>query len=190
MSDDLGEEVQARAWWDAWSDTFQSEGGHSVAVAFGPGAPEGDDLGLIGDVAGLDAVELGCGGAQFGIALAEQGANVTGVDISDEQLSYARYLAEERGVEMTFVHESVTEMSLPSRGYDLAFAFQWVEDLQACFEEAHRVLRDGGRLVFSIDHPYYSVSGRKPTASAVGWIRHHAKQLRRFVPLGVIPSPR
>jgi ubiquinone/menaquinone biosynthesis C-methylase UbiE len=36
-----------------------------------------------------------------------------------------------------------------------AFAFQWVEDLEACFKEAHRVLEPGGRLVFSVDHPFY-----------------------------------
>jgi 2-polyprenyl-3-methyl-5-hydroxy-6-metoxy-1,4-benzoquinol methylase len=46
-------------------------------------------LGLLRDVSGTDAVELGCGGAQFGIALAQQRANVTDVDISEEQLGDA-----------------------------------------------------------------------------------------------------
>ncbi|WP_204374447.1 class I SAM-dependent methyltransferase [Halolamina pelagica] len=110
-------------------------------------APEGDDLGLLGDVDGSDAIELGCGGAQFGIALAEQGANVTGVDISAEQLSHARDLAAERGVDMAFVQSSVTDLAdVESGAFDLAFsafAFQWVENLQACFDEAYRVLRPG-----------------------------------------------
>jgi SAM-dependent methyltransferase len=154
-----GEEVQARNWWDAWAETFQREGEHSIAVAFGPGAPEGDDLGLLGDVSGLDTVELGCGGAQFGIALAQQGADVTGVDVSAEQLDYARDLAAEHGVDVEFLHCSVTDLSgIPDDSFDLAFssfAFMWVEDLRACFAEAHRVLRDGGRLVFSVDHPFY-----------------------------------
>ncbi len=153
------EEAQARRWWDAWAETFQEEGGHSIAVAFGPGAPEGDDLGLLGDVDGVDAVELGCGGAQFGIALAQQGANVTGVDVSAEQLAYARDLAAEHGVDVDFRHRSVTDLNgVDDDSFDLAFsafAFMWVEDLQACFAEAHRVLRDGGRLVFSVDHPFY-----------------------------------
>ncbi|MFW5949477.1 MAG: class I SAM-dependent methyltransferase [Halolamina sp.] len=156
---DPDEEAQARRWWDAWAETFQDEGGHSIAVAFGPGAPEGDDLGLIGDVSGVDAVELGCGGAQFGIALAQQGANVTGVDISAAQLDYARDLAAEHGVDVDFHHCSVTDLDgIADGSFDLAFsafAFMWVEDLQACFAEAHRVLRDGGRLVFSVDHPFY-----------------------------------
>ena len=154
-------EQQARAWWDAWSESFQSEGGHSIAIAFGPGAPEGDDLGLLGDVSGTDAIELGCGGAQFGIALAQRGAKVTGVDISEKQLSHARTLAEEHDIDIEFIHNSVTELSDVSDGtFDLAFsafAFQWVENLEACFAEAARVLRDGGRLVFSVDHPYYKI---------------------------------
>ena len=40
---------------------------------------------LIGDIAGKDFVELGCGGAQNSIALAKLGANVTAVDISSNQ---------------------------------------------------------------------------------------------------------
>ncbi|WP_053946807.1 class I SAM-dependent methyltransferase [Halolamina sediminis] len=154
-------EQQARHWWDAWAETFQEAGGHSIAVAFGPGAPEGDDLGLLGDVSGVDAVELGCGGAQFGIALAQQGANVTGVDISAEQLDYAHDLAAEHGVDVDFLHCSVTDLSgVADDSFDLAFsafAFMWVENLQACFAEAHRVLRDGGGLVFSVDHPFYKM---------------------------------
>lgn len=41
-------ERKAREWWNAWSDQFQSEGDVDVAVAFGPGAPPGDDLGPLG----------------------------------------------------------------------------------------------------------------------------------------------
>ncbi|KZN26051.1 methyltransferase [Haladaptatus sp. R4] len=159
MSDNSSDEVQARNWWNAWSEEFQEAGGHSIAVAFGPGAPEGDDLGLLGDVSGQNAIELGCGGGQFGIALAQQGATITGVDISEEQLNYARTLAEEHDVDIEFLHRSVTDLSdIQDNTLDLAFsafAFQWVEDLGACFSETSRVLRDGGRLVFSVDHPYY-----------------------------------
>lgn len=161
MSDDSSDEEQARNWWNAWSEEFQEAGGHSIAVAFGPGAPEGDDLGLLGDVSGQNAIELGCGGGQFGIALAQQGATVTGVDISEEQLDYARTLAEEHDVDIEFLHRSVTDLSgIQDDAFDLAFsafAFQWVDDLGACFREAARVLRDGGRLVFSVDHPYYKI---------------------------------
>lgn len=157
-------ERTARAWWNSWAEEFQEEyggGESSIGIAFGPGAQRDDDLGLLGELGGTKAIELGCGGAQFGIAVSKRGADVTGVDISEEQLAYARALAVEHDEEIEFVESSVTDMStIPSDTYDLAFsafAFQWVEDLRACFDEAHRVLKAGGKLVFSVDHPYYKI---------------------------------
>lgn len=149
---------KAREWWNAWADEFQAEH-DGPSIAFGAGALPGDDLGLLGDPADKKVVELGCGGAQFGVALATRGADVTGVDISSAQLAHARDLAAEHDVDVEFVEASVTDMpSVPDATYDLAvsaWAFQWVDDLAACFAEAARVLVDGGRFVFSVDHPYY-----------------------------------
>ncbi len=160
---DLDEsERTARTWWNEWSDTFQEafDGAETeVAVAFGPGAPVGDDLGMLDPVDGADVIELGCGGGQFGIALAERGADVIGVDLSERQLDHARALASDRDVDVDFVHASVTDLAqIDDDSFDVAvsaFAFQWVADLAATFAEAHRVLRDGGQLVFSVDHPFY-----------------------------------
>ena len=150
---------EAREWWNAWADEFQREVDIDVAVAFGPGAPPGDDLGLLGDVAGERAIELGCGGAQFGLAVAERGANVTGVDISDAQLAHARENADERDADVDLVQGSVTDLDgFDDESFSLAFsafALQWVEDLEAALAEAYRVLEPGGRLVYSVDHPFY-----------------------------------
>jgi len=155
-------ERTARQWWNNWAEYFQEEYGEDdipIGIDFGPGAPAGDDLGLLGDLDGVDAIELGCGGGQFGIAVSKKGADVTGVDLSAEQLAYARDLADAHEQDIEFVEASVTDMPMiPDDRYELAFSaftLQWVEDLQACFEEAHRILKGGGRLVFSVDHPYY-----------------------------------
>jgi SAM-dependent methyltransferase len=152
---------RAREWWNAWADEFQDAAEAEPSVAWGPGSPPGDDLGLLGDLDGTRAIELGCGGGQFGVAVSLRGADVTGVDISEEQLAYARELADEHGEDVEFVEASVTAMPMIDDGaYDLAFcayALQWVEDLEACFDEAYRVLRDGGRFVFSVDHPFYKL---------------------------------
>lgn len=153
-------EQSAKEWWNEWADQFQRKGDIDIGIAWGPGAPPGDELGLLGDVVGLDVVELGCGGAQFGLALADRGADYTGVDISTAQLAHARENAAECGIDATFVESSVTNLPLPDDAFDLAisaFAFQWVDDLAACFREAHRVLRPGGRLIFSVDHPVYKL---------------------------------
>ena len=160
MTDRDGERT-AREWWDAWAEQFQEEyggGDHPVLIDWGPGAPAGDDLGLLGDVAGADVVELGCGGGQFGLALAERGATLTGVDVSREQLRYARATAAGRDVDAWFLQATVTAVPLPADAVDLAvssWAFQWVPDLDAALAEARRLVRPGGRLAFSVDHPFY-----------------------------------
>jgi SAM-dependent methyltransferase len=157
-------EEHARDWWNAWADQFQTEyGGGEIEVGldWGPGAPKDDDLGVLGDLEGTKVIELGCGGAQFGLALAERGADVTGVDISAEQLSHARANADERDADVDLIEASVTDLSMiEDATYDLAvsaFAFQWVANLESCFAEASRILTDGGRLAFSVDHPYYKL---------------------------------
>ncbi len=50
------------------------------------------ELGVLGDVRGRDILELGCGAAQWSIALAKAGANPVGLDISENQLAHARSL--------------------------------------------------------------------------------------------------
>ncbi|MDG5818395.1 class I SAM-dependent methyltransferase [Natronococcus sp. A-GB7] len=153
---------KAKEWWESWSDTFQqafAEAETEVGIAFGPGVPDGDDLGLFGDLDGKRAIELGCGGAQFGLAISKAGAEVTGVDLSENQLAHARDLAVEHDEDIDLVEASVTNMPMvKDASYDLAFsafAFQWVKDIRSCFSEAHRVLKPGGKLVFSVDHPLY-----------------------------------
>src|SRR5262249_35843557 len=53
------------------------------------GVPEAS-LGVLGDVAGKDVIELGCGTGYFGAWLAKLGARVTGVDLTPAQLETAR----------------------------------------------------------------------------------------------------
>lgn len=149
---------EVRAWWDEVAAGFQADIDLPVGVnwlGFGDG-----DLELIGDVAGRDVVELGCGGGQCSVALADRGADVVGVDLSTSQLDYARELAAEHGVEVEFLQGDVTALPLADESVDVAFnawVFQWVPDLSAAAVEAHRVLRPGGRFVFSMPHPLYEV---------------------------------
>ncbi|GAH11994.1 unnamed protein product, partial [marine sediment metagenome] len=61
-------------------------------VHYGPNCPYEKDLNLLGDVQGKKIVELGCGGGQCSIALTKRGAICTGIDLSDEQIKYAKNL--------------------------------------------------------------------------------------------------
>lgn len=148
---------EVKAWWEETAEYFQSEIDMDVGVnwvGFGP------ELNLLEPVDGKAALELGCGGGQCSVALAERGADVTGIDLSAEQLAHAQKLADERGVDISLIEGDLTDLPVADESVDVAFntwVFQWVEDLDACFAEAHRILRPGGRFVFSTPHPFYEI---------------------------------
>ena len=150
--------VDQRMAWNAVSARYQRLHEFSTDdVSYGPWAPPESELQLLGDVAGLRILDLGCGGGQNSIALARQGARVTGVDLSEMQIAHARRLAAAEDVHVDLVLGSLEELAAFDTGAtDIVFSsytFPYVADIARCLEECARVLRPGGRLVFSLDHP-------------------------------------
>ena len=74
----------------------------------------------LGDVAGLDVVELGCGTAYVSAWLARRGARPVGVDVTPAQLATARRCQAEFGLEFPLVEASAEDVPLPSESFDLA----------------------------------------------------------------------
>jgi SAM-dependent methyltransferase len=120
-------------------------------ISWGIWGIDDSDLGVIGDVAGLDVVELGCGTAYFSAWLAKRGARPVGVDITPAQLETARRMMAETGIEFPLVEADAAETGLPAGSFDLALseygASIWVDPYR-WVPEATRLLRPGGRLVF------------------------------------------
>ena len=108
------------------------------------------------DMTGLDAIELGCGTAYVSAWMARRGAKVSAIDNSENQLATARRFADEHGVELTLWHGNAEAVPAPSESFDFAIneygAAIWCEP-RAWLQEAHRLLRPGGRLVFLGNHP-------------------------------------
>jgi SAM-dependent methyltransferase len=109
------------------------------------------EIGVIGDVNGLDVVELGCGTAYFSAWLAKRGARPVGVDPTPAQLATARRMQAETGIEFPLVEAPGEVVPLPDASFDLALseygASLWA-DPEKWVREAARLLRPGGRLVF------------------------------------------
>jgi SAM-dependent methyltransferase len=105
----------------------------------------------LGDVNGLDVVELGCGTAYFSAQLAHRGARPVGVDPTPAQLATARRMMERTGVTFPVVEAPAERVPLPDASFDLAFsefgASLWA-DPKLWVAEAARLLRPRGRLVF------------------------------------------
>jgi len=109
------------------------------------------ELNVLGDVAGLDCVELGCGTAYVSAWLTKRGARAVGVDPTPAQLETARRLMRETGIEFELVQAPGESVPLPDASFDLAHsehgAAAWADPYK-WIPEAARLLRPGGRLVF------------------------------------------
>jgi ubiquinone/menaquinone biosynthesis C-methylase UbiE len=105
----------------------------------------------LGDVAGLDVVELGAGTAYFSAKLARAGARPVAVDPTPAQLDTARAMQAEFGLEFPLVEAVAEDVPLPDESFDLAIseygASIWADPCR-WIPEAARMLRPGGRLVF------------------------------------------
>ena len=115
------------------------------------------DLALLPpDLAGRDAVELGCGAGYVSGWLAMRGARVTGVDISAAQLATADRLAKEHAQDVTFLEANAEATGLPDASFDFAIseygAAIWCRP-ELWLREAWRLLRPGGKLTFLGNHP-------------------------------------
>jgi len=115
-----------------------------------------DEVRALGDVTGLDALELGCGACQFGIKVAMRGARVVGLDFSENQLHRGRDNMEEVGVRLPLVRASAEELPFADASFDLVFCDHGATsftDPHVTIPEAARVLRAGGMLVFDMATP-------------------------------------
>ena len=114
------------------------------------GIPE-RELGVLGDVVGLDVVELGCGTAFVSAWLARLGARPVGVDLTPAQLDTARRCQELFGLSFPLIEADAANVPLPDASFDLVVseygASVWC-DPERWIPEAARLLRPGGRLVF------------------------------------------
>ena len=151
--------------WDKLSSYYQSAQKISVEnYHYNSHGPGDNELGIIGDVQGLDILEVGCGGGQNAIVLAKQGAkSVTGIDQSGNQLKFARQLAKSQGVQVTFLKSDMEDMSaITDSSVDLvvsSHAMNYASDIDRVFSECSRVLRPNGRIVTCMNHPTWIVLG-------------------------------
>lgn len=159
---DAAESARAsRAWWDRQAPGYYVEHGEFLGDADFLWGPEGlreSTVGLLGDVRGRDVLEIGCGGAQCARWLATQGARAIATDVSAGQLSTARRLNRETGVDVPLVQADAQRLPFAAESFDVVCAaygaVPFVADSARLMREAARVLRPGGRWVFSTTHPF------------------------------------
>ena len=156
MSDARATEIALnRALWAVMNERFTDAAAEDMwtrpEAVWGLFAVPERELGVLGDVAGLDVAELACGTAYFSAWLARAGATPVAVDLSGEQLATARRLQRTHGPVFGLVQGDAERVPLAGGSVDLVVsehgAAAWC-DPERWLPEAARLLRPGGRLVF------------------------------------------
>jgi SAM-dependent methyltransferase len=148
--------------WNAVTPAHNSHKQDQAAFLRGGGStlfPE--EIELLGDLGGKRLVHLQCNCGQDTLSLAQRGAVVTGVDISDEAIGVARQLSSDTGVPGTFVRSDVYDWFETARAagerFDVVFASYgalcWLSDIDTWARGVASVLAPGGRLVVVEFHP-------------------------------------
>ena len=120
-------------------------------------------LEMLPDVNGKHGLDIGCGEGHNTRLLAEQGAQITAVDIARVFLYHARQSKVKKPLDIHYAVASAVELPFNDAQFDFATAFMSLMDIpetDQVIHEAHRVLKTGGFLQFSITHPCYDTPHR------------------------------
>lgn len=142
----------AKAAYDEMADTYEEDvktNAYNAELEF-PATSS-----LVPNVDGKRILDAGCGTGFYTKWLVEQGADVLGIDVSDEMLSHAvdqvsgsaEFTQADLGEPLDFAAAEWFD------GIVSALALSYVKDWDQVFSEFNRILTSGGFLVFSTGHP-------------------------------------
>lgn len=153
-----------RSWWDAEAGEYHAEHGDFLGADVPGGdfiwCPEGlreADAHLLGGLPGRMVVEVGCGSAPCSRWLTGQGAHAVGVDLSRQMLAHGLDAMRLDDAPTPLVQAGAEHLPFANQSFDIACsafgAIPFVADSARVMAEVFRVLKPGGRWVFSVNHP-------------------------------------
>ncbi|ASR35707.1 methyltransferase [Prauserella marina] len=120
---------------------------------------------LAGDVSGRRILDAGCGSGPLFAALRDRGGIVTGIDSSAGMLALARReLGEEADLRVADLGDPLPFGDGEFDDVVSSLVLHYLEDWGPTLAELRRVLRSGGRLIASVQHPFvdYAIQDPRP----------------------------
>lgn len=146
----------SRSWWNENAHDYVAERGEFLGARDLCWCPEGlreSEASLLGDVARKRILEVGAGAAQGASWLLDQGADVVATDISETMLRHAS--ASPSAVPR--IAADARHLPFADGSFDTVFTaygvIPFLSDVAQVHREVYRVLKHGGRWVFSTTHP-------------------------------------
>ena len=159
---------RTRASYASWASSYDSDPNPQTALEFGP------VLDALGAKVGERLLDAACGTGRYTARLYDQGVDVTGCDFSPEMLAIARE-------KLPHVELVEADLNQPLPFADASFeavlcgqALKHLPDLTGAMREFARVLRPGGRFVFSVTHPDMDWTGYDMKPVDIYVMREHA----------------
>jgi malonyl-CoA O-methyltransferase len=152
MSDEL---KAVRDGYDRWAAVYDHDGNPLQ------GLEEPVVRAAVGEVRGLNVLDLGCGTGRHALWLTAAGATVTAADFSEGMLAEARKKPG-AGAVRWLAHDLHTPLPFADGSFDLVVSglvLEHLRELDGLFAEARRVLKAGGRAVVSAMHPAMFLRG-------------------------------
>jgi len=150
-----GDIVPTDVGYNRWAELYDCEDNPLVLLEESLIAP------LIGDVAGLDVADVGCGTGRRTIPLAAAGAKVTALDFSEGMLERAR--AKDGAKAVNFIQHDLTQpFPLESASFDrvvCCLVLDHIPNLKDFFRELGRICKPAGFIVISSMHPAMMLRG-------------------------------
>ena len=130
-------------------------------------------------LAGKKVLDVGCGGGILSEAMAQRGAEVTGIDMGEAPLNVARLHALESGVNVTYRQIPVEQLAAEMPGsFDVVTCLEMLEhvpDPSSIIRACYTLVKPGGQV-------FFSTINRNPKAYAMAIIG--AEYLLRMLPAG------
>jgi ubiquinone/menaquinone biosynthesis C-methylase UbiE len=127
---------------------------------------------VLPDVQGRAGLDIGCGEGHNTRLLAQRGAKVTAIDIAEDFIAYAQQAEAEEPLGIEYRVASAVALPFAEATFDFATGFMSFMDIpetERVVAEAHRVLKPGGFLQFSILHPCFNTPHRRNLRNEQGF---------------------
>lgn len=148
----------------------------------------GREAGSLRPLAGLTAIDIGCGGGLVSEPLCRMGAKVTGIDPSERNIAIAKAHAEPQGLAIDYRAKRVEDLVAAGETFDIVACLEVVEhvpDVGKFIAECASLVRPGGIAIFStLNRTFKSWALAIVGAEYVlGWLPRGTHQWDRFVTL-------
>jgi SAM-dependent methyltransferase len=116
-------------------------------------------LNLLSDLRGKSLIDVCCGPGVYSVEFAKKGACVVGLDVSRRMLDKAKSIAKMANTKLTLQHSDAHFLPFLDESFDVAVLILSILNARIV-QEAARVLRPNGLLLFSDTHPIVESKGK------------------------------